>query len=58
MQAEETMRLLIVEDDTKLRTVLQKGLEEESFAVDACSDGATATAPPASTSLSPSTTMP
>jgi two-component system OmpR family response regulator len=34
------MRLLIIEDDAKLAAVLQKGLEEESFAVDVCGDGA------------------
>jgi len=33
------MRILIVEDDQKLSTFLQKGLKEEQFAVDVCRKG-------------------
>lgn len=33
------MKILIVEDDKKLSTFLQKGLREEQFAVDVCRNG-------------------
>ncbi|MFW6124249.1 MAG: response regulator transcription factor [Acidobacteriota bacterium] len=33
------MKILIVEDDRKLSTFLQKGLREEQFAVDVCRNG-------------------
>lgn len=33
------MRLLIVEDDPKVAAALKKGLKEEGYAVDVCSDG-------------------
>lgn len=33
------MRILIVEDDQKLGTFLQKGLKEENYAVDVCRNG-------------------
>jgi len=34
-----TMRILVVEDDKKVAAFLQKGLREEQYAVDLCSDG-------------------
>lgn len=36
------MRILVVEDETKLARFIQKGLMEESFAVDVVADGETA----------------
>jgi len=36
------MKLLIVEDDRKLSSFLEKGLKEEQFAVDVCRNGADA----------------
>jgi len=33
------MRLLIVEDDPKVAAALKKGLKEEGYAIDVCSDG-------------------
>ena len=33
------MRILVVEDDRKVASFIQKGLEEEGFAVDVLSDG-------------------
>jgi DNA-binding response OmpR family regulator len=33
------MRILVVEDDKKVARFLQKGLEEEHYAVDVCRDG-------------------
>lgn len=35
------MRLLVIEDDDAIRSVLERGLRAEGFAVDACVDGAT-----------------
>lgn len=35
------MRVLVVEDDTKLASVLRQGLKEQGFAVDIAQDGAT-----------------
>ena len=35
----ETMRILIVEDDRKVARFLQRGLEEEHYAVDVCRNG-------------------
>ncbi len=34
------MRILIVEDEPKIARAIKKGLEQESFAVDLCGDGA------------------
>jgi len=36
------MRILVVEDNVKLAASLRKGLEQESYAVDVCGDGAEA----------------
>ena len=33
------MRILIIEDDRKIANAVKRGLEQESFAVDACYDG-------------------
>ena len=33
------MRLLVVEDDTKLASFIVKGFQESGFAVDHCTDG-------------------
>lgn len=33
------MRLLVIEDDDAIRSVLQRGLQAEGFDVDACADG-------------------
>ncbi|HSV97744.1 MAG TPA: response regulator transcription factor [Spirochaetota bacterium] len=33
------MRILLVEDDPKVASFIQKGLKEEGYAVDTCSDG-------------------
>lgn len=33
------MKLLIVEDDPKVRTILEKGLTDEGFVVDTCANG-------------------
>jgi two-component system copper resistance phosphate regulon response regulator CusR len=33
------MRILVVEDDRKVSAFLQKGLQEENYAVDVCGDG-------------------
>ena len=33
------MRLLLVEDDTALREILEKRLAQEGYAVDTCGDG-------------------
>ncbi len=35
------MRILVVEDETKVASFIRKALEEESYAVDVCGDGAT-----------------
>lgn len=35
------MRILVVEDEAKVASFIRKALEEESYAVDVCSDGAT-----------------
>ncbi|MDE3017488.1 MAG: response regulator transcription factor [Nitrospirota bacterium] len=35
------MRILVVEDETKVASFIRKALEEESYAVDVCSDGPT-----------------
>src|SRR6476469_4776622 len=37
-----SMRVLVVEDDLGMTRVLQRGLTEEGYVVDACSDGAEA----------------
>ena len=33
------MKVLVVEDEKRLATLLKKGLEEQSYAVDLCFDG-------------------
>lgn len=40
MYKDKTMRILIVEDDRKIANAVKRGLEQESFAVDVCYDGA------------------
>jgi two-component system copper resistance phosphate regulon response regulator CusR len=35
------MRILVVEDETKVGSFIRRALEEESYAVDLCADGAT-----------------
>jgi len=35
------MRILVVEDEAKVASFIRKALEEESYAVDVCGDGAT-----------------
>ena len=35
------MRILVVEDETKVASFIKRALEEESYAVDVCADGAT-----------------
>ena len=34
------MRVLVVEDETKVGSFIKRALEEESYAVDLCEDGA------------------
>ena len=34
------MRILVIEDDEAIRSVLDRGLRAEGFDVDACADGA------------------
>src|SRR5438105_15145883 len=34
------MRILVIEDETKVASFIRRALEEESYAVDACADGA------------------
>jgi DNA-binding response OmpR family regulator len=34
------MRVLVVEDDDAIRSVLERGLRAEGFEVDTCADGA------------------
>lgn len=34
------MKILIIEDDQKIASFVQKGLQEEGFIVDTCDDGA------------------
>jgi two-component system, OmpR family, response regulator len=38
---DSTMRILLVEDDDKIRSFIIKGLKEQGFTVDACEDGDT-----------------
>ena len=33
------MRILVIEDDEAIRSVLERGLRAEGFDVDACADG-------------------
>ena len=35
-----TMRILVIEDETKVGCFIKRALEEESYAVDLCEDGA------------------
>lgn len=42
MKREETMRLLVVEDDRDMNRIIVKCLEEEEYNVDRCYDGAAA----------------
>ena len=34
------MRVLVIEDETKVGSFIKRALEEESYAVDLCEDGA------------------
>ena len=38
--ANAAMRILVIEDETKVGSFIKRALEEESYAVDLCEDGA------------------